>query len=306
MWKRKKLFVSVIIAASLALFTANDASAISCSNCAKEHTQWLKWAQQLKMMAETLDDWTQQLNYMNIASKVLGSEELAKIFPESGDWTIHDAANMANDMFTIYQDLNDTLYTLQGLNVNLDPESAKNINNWLYEFERLYPGYAQKRDDPCIVTIRGVSGQSKTVNVCANENISNDMRQIGSAERVLGTSATAESAANYVLNKQAAQASGLDTLKRSNESAVGLMQAIQTGNAINLEIARGQQLLQTLQAQVSLAQLSEIEDRKQKEIDARNTERAFLNYRNPYIIDDQAKFDTVPLNLNVRDNTPRR
>ena len=306
MWKRKKLFVAVIIAASLALFTANDASAISCSNCAKEHTQWVKWAQQLKMMAETLDDWLKHLTYMEIAGRVLGSEELAKIFPEAGDWTIHDAAGMADDMFSIYRDLNDTLYTLQGLNINLDPQSAKDINNWMREFERLYPGYAQNRDDPCNVTIRGVNGQTKKVNVCANENISNDMRSIGSAERVLGTSATAESAANYVLNKQSAQASGLDTLKKSNESAVGLMQAIQTGNAINLEIARGQQLLQTLQAQVSLAQLSEIEDRKQKEIDARNTERAFLNYRNPYIIDDKAQFDTVPLNLNIRDNIPRR
>ena len=306
MWKRKKLFVAAMISASLALFTANDALAISCSNCAKEHTQWLKWAQQLKMMAETLDDWLKHLTYMEIAGRVLGSEELAKIFPEAGDWTIHDAAGMADDMFSIYRDLNDTLYTLQGLNINLDPQSAKDINNWMREFERLYPGYAQNRDDPCNVTIRGVNGQTKKVNVCANENISNDMRSIGSAERVLGTSATAESAANYVLNKQAAQASGLDTLKKSNESAVGLMQAVQTGNAINLEIARGQQLLQTLQAQVSLAQLSEIEDRKQKEIDARNTERAFLNYRNPYIIDDKAQFDTVPLNLNVRDNTPRR
>jgi P-type conjugative transfer protein TrbJ len=295
------------VSVALLFFTlSNSAFAFSCGNCAKEVTQWAKWAQQLKMMTQTIEDWTKQLNYMEIAGRVLGSEELAKIFPEASDWTIHDAAGMADDMFSIYRDLNDTLYTLQGLNINLDPQSAKDINNWMREFERLYPGYAQNRDDPCNVTIRGVNGQTKKVNVCANENISNDMRSIGSAERVLGTSATAESAANYVLNKQSAQASGLDTLKKSNENAVGLMQAIQTGNAINLEIARGQQLLQTLQAQVSLAQLSEIEDRKQKEIDARNTERAFLNYRNPYIIDDKAQFDTVPLNLNIRDNIPRR
>ena len=260
------------------------------------------------MMAETIEDWTQQLNYMDIAGKVLGSEELAKLFPQDSDWTVQDAARMADDMRSIYDNISQTVYTLKGLNINLDPQSAKDINNWLREFERLYPGYAngQRHNDPCVMTVTGITGKTVNVDVCGNMNNSRDMRSIGASERVMSQSATAEAAINNVLNKQASQAAGLDALKKNNETAVGLMQALQVGNAINLEIARGQQLLQALQAQVAAAQLAEIEDRKQKEIDATNTERAFLNYRNPYIIDDQAKFDTVPLNLNVRDNTPRR
>lgn len=304
--KKRRLFASVVLASSLWVASSGGAFAFSCGNCAKEVTQWVKWAQQLKMMSETLEDWTKQLNYMDIAGKVLGSDQLSKIFPESGDWTVQDAAKMTSDMQSIYDNISQTVYTLKGMHVDLDPQSAKNINNWMNEFERLYPGYANGRrnDDPCKMTVTGTTGKTVTVDVCGNENNSRDLRSIGASERVMSQSATAEAAVNNVLNKQASQSAGLETLKQNNEKAVGLMQALQVGNAINLEIARGQQLLQALQARVAAAQLAEIEDRKQKEIDAKNTERAVLNYRNGNIIDENATFAPAPTSFNIR-NAPR-
>jgi hypothetical protein len=117
----------------------------------------------------------------------------------------------------------------------------------------------------------------------------------------MSQSATAESAVNTILNKQEAQAKGLDTLKRDNERSVGLMQAVQTGNAIQLEISRGQQLLQTLQAQVAAAQLAQIADSKQRDINLDKRRRAVLNYNNPNLIDSKTSYDPAPLNFNVKD-----